>query len=1236
MVSAPQPQLEAQGVSGVKEVVLENFKSYEGQVRVGPFKKFTCVVGPNGAGKSNLMDAISFVLGVKTRHLRSDRLQELVHRGEQEAVSDVSKRRCSVQLVYVDESGDLPRETTFRRVIQPASEARFQIDGEAVSQEVYLRGLEEINIFSKVRNFLVFQGDVEAAAQRQGKDLTTFLEQVSGSLALRAEYDTLAAEKAKREDMARDLYTRKRNAQNEKKRMSQQKDEAERYRSMDSERKKLQAEFTLFRVCCAETKAQEIAKSIQNLREEVDEVQVHQREADQQVEEAEKHRAQVQVAVSNAEKHLQSARSQLHQLSPDQLQARTELEVCERRQQEASKLQELEVERQKRLSEQEEELKSRVQQLEEELQMLKSQSHEMPFSEQQWQQFRRAQEEADRLTSYQSQEAKELEQQIKAKEKQKAMAEMDRREAALRVRHLKQKVESLESCLSVKQKTRASYQSDVQQLTKELQGLAEGQQRWSSAKKKLEDERKVIIEEIQNITATEQQIERERRLTEICQDLGQVVPGVAGRVVNLCQHVQKKYRVAVNVALGNYMDAVITDSIQHARQCVQHLKDRMMEPLTFLPLDNLRAAEGARLQEALRGHPALRPALNCISHDQRHQRAFDFMLSDVVIADSLDDGRRFVFEDLKDIGIKCRVVTLNGETISRDGNLAVSSEAKRGSTRFDFTELETAKQRLEAIEGELIDLQSKHSRENAVYAQVQDSLRQAELVFRDAEQELHRVESELEGRQQELSETEEQLATVPLEDAQQEGLKNQLLDLEQRIGVETRDLFHDLDVQLGQDVRKLDRELRMKREAVQFQEDAILRQQTAFKAELAMVQQTLEERRGRSVALEDEASTEVLKQRHQDLDQQLAALQENIDQEAEALKQQEELLKSQEQAVAAARRALKEKQREASEGERRLSVLGSELKEAREARLQLLCQSLLEDVDLPFLGSKKDCKAALRQIAAGGGPSSHELSVDVQLDYQQLPEERRAAAAGGAASQLLEDEYRNELRRLGGELEQLQPNLKAFNQLDEADQEVMAAEREAQKARKKMEAVERTFEEVRSQRREKFMHCFQQVQDEIQEVYRRLTKGAAAGFEGGSAFLDLEDLEDPWNGGIKFTAMPPSKRFCDMALLSGGEKTVAAMALLFAIQAYQRPPFLVLDEIDAHLDHSNVQALAKFIDSIGCQAIVISQKDRFFSHGEGLVGVSKKRDTSVVFTMDLTCLRKVATPMAAPLEAVPV
>ncbi|CAK9111124.1 unnamed protein product [Durusdinium trenchii] len=671
MVSSAECQAAKGGHHGVKQVVLENFKSYEGQVSVGPFKKFTCVVGPNGAGKSNLMDAVSFVLGVRTRHLRSDRLQELVHRKEQEPLSAVAGRRCSVELVYVDESGDQPKEKTFRRVIQPAAEARFQINGEAVSQEFYLSSLEEINILSKARNFLVFQGDVEAAAQRQGKELTGFLEQVSGSIAMRAEYEKLASEKASKEDVARDLYTRKRNAQNEKKRMSQQKEEAERYRSIELERRKLQAEFVLFRACCADTKGEEIAASIQDLRSEVDEAQADRKEADRQVEEAEKERAQVQLAVSEVEKRLHSAKSHSHQLSPEEVQARSELQAVEKRQQETVRQQELDKERQKRLQIQAAELNERVRQVETELETLRSERREMPLTEEQWRQFRHAQEEAERLTSVQSQEAKDLEQRIKAHQKQKAMADMDRREADLRLRRLKQKVEALTSALNVKQQARESQQKELERVTKELEGMAEGQKSRGSARKKLEDERQEIMEEIQNITATEQQIEKERRLTEVCQDLAQVVPGVSGRVVNLCQHVQKKYRVAVNVALGGHMDAVVTDTIQHARQCVQHLKERMLSPLTFLPLDNLRASMDVRLQEALRGQVAIRPALSCVSFEPRLNRAFEFMLSDVVIADSLDAGRRFVFEKLKDLGIKCRVVTLNGETISRDGNLAV-------------------------------------------------------------------------------------------------------------------------------------------------------------------------------------------------------------------------------------------------------------------------------------------------------------------------------------------------------------------------------------------------------------------------------------------------------------------------------------------------------------------------------------------------------------------------------------
>jgi len=193
-------------------------------------------------------------------------------------------------------------------------------------------------------------------------------------------------------------------------------------------------------------------------------------------------------------------------------------------------------------------------------------------------------------------------------------------------------------------------------------------------------------------------------------------------------------------------------------------------------------------------------------------------------------------------------------------------------------------------------------------------------------------------------------------------------------------------------------------------------------------------------------------------------------------------------------------------------------------------------------------------------------------------------------------------------------------------------------ARRGIEDVDSRFNAVRKARRERFMACFCQVQEEINVVYKRLTGDATGrGFVGGSAFLDLEDLEDPFNGGVKFTAMPPMKRFCDISLLSGGERALAAMALLFAVQAYQRPPFLVLDEVDAHLDAGNLQALAKYVEQSDCQMIVISLKDKFFSRSEGLVGVTKDRkaDTSVVLTWDLAQFRQAQAAAVGRVAAEP-
>lgn len=132
---------------------LENFKSYKGLQTIGPFYDFTAVIGPNGAGKSNLMDAISFVLGVRTGQLRGAQLKDLIY-----AYDDKEKeqkgRRAFVRLVYQLSSGS---ELQFTRAITSSGGSEYRIDGTPVSWEEYNSRLRSLGILVKARNFLVFQ-----------------------------------------------------------------------------------------------------------------------------------------------------------------------------------------------------------------------------------------------------------------------------------------------------------------------------------------------------------------------------------------------------------------------------------------------------------------------------------------------------------------------------------------------------------------------------------------------------------------------------------------------------------------------------------------------------------------------------------------------------------------------------------------------------------------------------------------------------------------------------------------------------------------------------------------------------------------------------------------------------------------------------------------------------------------------------------------------------------------------
>jgi structural maintenance of chromosome 1 len=224
---------------------------------------------------------------------------------------------------------------------------------------------------------------------------------------------------------------------------------------------------------------------------------------------------------------------------------------------------------------------------------------------------------------------------------------------------------------------------------------------------------------------------------------------------------------------------------------------------------------------------------------------------------------------------------------------------------------------------------------------------------------------------------------------------------------------------------------------------------------------------------------------------------------------------------------------------------------------------------------------------------------------------------------------------LNSELEKLNPNMRAMERLENVKQRLEATDQDYKEAQAGLKAAKDAFENVKAKRFELFHKAFTHIRDQIEYVYKDLTRSDAYPL-GGQAYLDAdEDTDTPYLTGIKYHAMPPLKRFRDMEHLSGGEKTMAALALIFAIHSFQPSPFFVLDEVDAALDNANVEKIKKYIREHagpGMQFIVISLKPSLFQDSESLVGVYRDQEvnTSKTLTLDV-CTRLFFVRVSLPL-----
>lgn len=227
----------------IDRIEVENFKSYAGRQTIGPFGEFSAVIGPNGAGKSNLMDAISFVVGLQSKELRGKQLKDLIYRSTSDAGDE--DRSAFVALVYSNDGA----ETVFKRSISVQGVGEYRIDGKAMKQETYTQRLQALGVNTKAHTgFLVFQGYVSELAAKTPHELSALFEQVSGSDDLKDAYERLERGKRRAEEQQIYSYQKKKGLAQERNNMRKQKEEAERYADLQLQRRGLEQRLYLLRL----------------------------------------------------------------------------------------------------------------------------------------------------------------------------------------------------------------------------------------------------------------------------------------------------------------------------------------------------------------------------------------------------------------------------------------------------------------------------------------------------------------------------------------------------------------------------------------------------------------------------------------------------------------------------------------------------------------------------------------------------------------------------------------------------------------------------------------------------------------------------------------------------------------------------------------------------------------------------------------------------------------------------
>ncbi|MFM7640537.1 MAG: chromosome segregation protein SMC [Cyanobium sp.] len=1181
----------------IKQVELSQFKSFGGTISIPLESGFTVVTGPNGSGKSNILDGVLFCLGLaSSRGMRAERLPDLIN----SAMLRAGKAAETTVTVHFDLSDWQPdgaeegleatpegpwirpgqKEWSVSRRLRVAPggtySSSFSADGVPCNLQQLQTQLRRIRVDPEGSN-VVMQGDVTRIVSMSARERRSIIDELAGV----ALFDSRIEQTRGKLDEVQERVERCRIVEQE----------------LLTSRQKLEKD-------CAKARAyQELRDKLHSgrLQEQVlavEEARQLQRALAQRRHDLLERRGAETAAVAEAITELQSAaaalealQAEVKALGEDKLLAvQAELagqeaegrELARQSEKQSTEAQHLQ-ERRHALTRQRGELSQQLHNLqaapaEEDLaraeeacrhgeaavEHSRRRLREVAGRSGDWMDAQRKRTEERRalleqITPLQS-EAQQLQERLRLAEERLGEVEREQHQQGGLSAETEGQLARLNDDLK-------ALEQQLRQQQGRLQELAEALALQQRTRARLEQEQTQLEREIARLESRRETLQESRGTGALRMLLEAGLEGIHGPVAQLGD-VDERHRLALEVAAGARLGQVVVEDDGIAARAIELLKSRRAGRLTFLPLNRLRSggspSSAAALQRGGGAAGLVGRAVDLVRHEPVYGEVFRYVFGDTLVFDSLAHARR-------ELG-RCRAVTLEGELLEKSGAMTGGSLQQRSShlgfgTASEGDEADPLRRRLLELGESLVACR----RQEATLSDALEALRP----------ELHQAQ-----QRQSALEAERGAAERSLDPHRQRGahLQQRWTDLRQALATdgERAQTLRSLLAPLEQRLARLD-QAESAAEA-----EGQPSQWQGLQAELEAADQALQEAR---------------RQRDEQLAQrrERALASERISSQLEGLAQEEQRLIAAVNALLAERETWKRRQQEQQERRQRLEAQQQELstrfgekrreRDQAESQLAVQRQALQQrQWELERLGEEL---VGLESEQRSGEQRLQQL-IDALPD--PLPEVPEAVRVAGLET------LRRDLERIQRQMEALEPvNMLALEELEQLEQRLADLEERLEVLGRERQELLLRIETVATLRQEAFLEAFRAVDGHFRTIFAHLSDGEGQ--------LQLENPEQPLEGGLTLVAHPKGKAVRRLASMSGGEKSLTALSFLFALQRFRPSPFYALDEVDSFLDGVNVERLAGLIASqaAGAQFLVVSHRRPMIGAASRTIGVTQAR-----------------------------